>query len=53
MRAVETLATPLGVQWHYWESNQGNQGSSGNQKNIIQGHRLDMGNRHTQQKNIK
>ena len=32
------------------ESNQGNQCSSGNQKNITQGQRPDMENRHTQQR---
>ena len=33
--------------------NQKNQGYSGNQTNVIQGQRLVMENRHTQQKNIK
>ena len=36
--------------------NQGNQDSSGNQKNVIRGHSQNMENRHTQQqkkKNIK
>ena len=32
------------------KSNQRNQGYSRNQKNVIQGPRLDMENRHTQQK---
>ena len=30
-----------------WKSNQGNQGSSGNQKNTVHGQRPDMENRHT------
>ena len=33
-----------------WKSNQGNQGSSVNQKNVIQGQRPDRENRHTQQR---
>ena len=33
-----------------WESNQGNQGYSGNQNNAIHGRRPDMENRHTQQR---
>ena len=32
------------------KNNQGNQGSSCNQKNVMQGQRADMKNRHTQQK---
>ena len=32
------------------ESNQGNQGFSGNQKNVIQGQTPDMENRHAQQR---
>ena len=32
------------------KSNQGNQDSSGNQKNVIQGQRPDIENRHTQQR---
>ena len=31
-------------------SNQGNQGYSGNQNNVIQGQNTDMKNRHTQQR---
>ena len=31
-------------------SNQGNQDSSGNQKNVIQGQRPDMENRHSRQR---
>ena len=31
------------------KSNQGNQGYSGNQNNVIQGQRPDIENRHTQQ----
>ena len=34
----------------YWKRNQGNQDSSGNQKNVIQGHRPDTENRHTHQR---
>ena len=33
-----------------YKSNQGNQGYSGNQKNVFQGQRLDMENRHKQQR---
>ena len=33
-----------------FKSNQGNQGYSGNQKNVIQGQRPDTENRHTQQR---
>ena len=32
------------------KSNQGNQGYSGNQKNVFQGQRPDMENRHTKQR---
>ena len=34
----------------FLKSNQGNQGYSGNQKNVLEGQRPDMENRHTQQR---
>ena len=36
-----------------WKSNQGNQDSSGNQKNVIQGQRPDMKNRQKHNKEHK
>ena len=35
---------------YFIKSNQGNQGYSGNQKNVIQRQRPDIENRHTQQR---
>ena len=35
------------------KSNQGNQDSRGNQKNVIQGQRLDMENKQTQQRGLR
>ena len=35
-----------------WESNQGNQDSSGNQKNATQGQRPDMENKHNKEQKV-
>ena len=37
-------------EWFYLKSNQGNQGSSRNQNNVIQGQRPNVENKHTQQR---
>ena len=41
---------PLPDSYRELKSDQGSQDSSGNQKNVIQGQRQDMENRHTQQR---
>ena len=48
--SLESCRTGQATPVKDWESNQGNQGYSGNQKNVIKGQRPDMENRHTQKR---
>ena len=49
LKHFSNMISPENVS-EYRKSNQGNQGYSGNQKNVIQGQRPDMENRHTHQR---
>ena len=51
LRFIEYIKSyKLSKQKYMFKSNQGNQGYSGNQKNVIQGQRPEMENRHSQQR---